>query len=191
MGCGCYDNAVARIIPRITSKVTTQMRTNITFCKRRDRSLQCREKASTVPMMPRCNLAGCDICSSLGKHASGETEKQKTTSVDRAQLSGLVSWRKEGTNMYTAFVHACMCVRVYVCLCVPVYVIWPADPRQRLRPALPGPSKKSPWAPTKSKCFPGHAEHHHWTFGTIFTARLTLWCYRKTKQNAKVHGFTK
>lgn len=35
--CGCYDNAVARIIPRITSKVATQMRTNITFATLRER----------------------------------------------------------------------------------------------------------------------------------------------------------
>jgi hypothetical protein len=86
LGYGCYDNAVARIIPRITSKVTTQMRTNITFCKKRDRSLQCREKASTVPMMPHCNSAGCDFCPSLG-----DRREQKTTSGDRAQLSPLVS----------------------------------------------------------------------------------------------------
>lgn len=37
LGYGCYDNAVARIIPRITSKVTTQMRTNITFATLRER----------------------------------------------------------------------------------------------------------------------------------------------------------
>lgn len=37
LGCGCYDNAVARIIPRITSKVTTQMRMNITFATLRER----------------------------------------------------------------------------------------------------------------------------------------------------------
>lgn len=33
LGHGCYDNVVARIIPRITSKITTQIRMNIIFCK--------------------------------------------------------------------------------------------------------------------------------------------------------------
>lgn len=33
MGAGCYDNVVARIIPRITSKIITQIIMNIIFCK--------------------------------------------------------------------------------------------------------------------------------------------------------------
>lgn len=33
LGYGCYDNVVARIIPRITSKITTQIIMNIIFCK--------------------------------------------------------------------------------------------------------------------------------------------------------------
>lgn len=79
--------------------------------------------------------------------------------------------------------HLCVHVCVSACVCF-IYKHsskWPADPRQRLRPALLGPSKKSIWAPTKSRCFTGHAECHHCTSVTIFTAQLTSWCYRKTK----------
>lgn len=65
LGCGCYDNAVARIIPRITSKVTTQMRMNITFCKKRDRNLQCRENSLL-------KLGSLKQLSITGKHALGE-----------------------------------------------------------------------------------------------------------------------
>lgn len=33
LGYGCYDSVVARIIPRTTSKIITQIITNIIFCK--------------------------------------------------------------------------------------------------------------------------------------------------------------
>lgn len=142
LGCGCYDNAVARIIPRITSKVTTQMRMNITFCKKRDRSLQCREKASTVPMMRHCISAGCNICPSLGNMLQVRQERTENH-LWRQGPAVWSSFMKEGKNVYVCCICACMRVLYRH------YSKWPADPRQRLKPALWGLSKKRPWAPTK------------------------------------------
>lgn len=57
--CGCYDNAVARIIPRITSKVATQMRTNITFCKEKRQESTMQREGKHHPQGALMQLGNC------------------------------------------------------------------------------------------------------------------------------------
>lgn len=52
VGCGRYDNVAARIIPRVTSKITTQIIMNIIFCKTKERHefvVHQRKVISSVP----------------------------------------------------------------------------------------------------------------------------------------------
>lgn len=70
--CGCYDNAVARIIPRITSKVATQMRTNITFCKEKRQDSAMQREGKHHPQVALMELGNLKL-SIIRKHAPGES----------------------------------------------------------------------------------------------------------------------